>query len=65
MSVNARAFSMWDCVATLVREKDPIGPSNVRASAVTAPSTAANSDTLASAKEERGRVYRIAEPASL
>ena len=44
MSVNARAFSMWDCVATLVREKDPIGPSNVRASAVTAPSTAANSD---------------------
>lgn len=28
----------------LVREKDPIGPSNVRASAVTAPSTAANSD---------------------
>ena len=35
---------MWDCVAMLVREKDPIGPSNVRASAVTAPSTAANSD---------------------
>src|SRR5580692_8008292 len=35
---------MWDCVAMLVREKDPIGPFNVRASAVTAPSTAANSD---------------------
>jgi hypothetical protein len=27
-----------------VKEKDPIGPSNVRASAVTAPSTTANSD---------------------
>ena len=38
------SLSEVDCVAMLVREKDPIGPSNVRASAVTAPSTAANSD---------------------
>jgi len=58
----------------LVREKDPIGPSNVTASAVTAPSTAANSDlarlgnvTFASfpavpAGQRRGRSTSISGP---
>jgi hypothetical protein len=35
---------MWDCLVMLVRVRDRIGPSDVKASAVTAPSTAANSD---------------------